>query len=132
MTKTILLCDDEASIMRAAEFKLTRAGYRVRCACDGEEGWREILAQRPDLVVTDCQMPRLDGLQLAARIQGTPEMADLPVVMLTGKGFEASYRESAARWGVLRVLAKPFSPRELLKLVGEIVGPAQPAQETLA
>lgn len=132
MSKTILLCDDEPAILRAAEFKLTKAGYRVVCAYDGEDGWREIMASRPQMVVTDCQMPRLDGLQLAARIAGTPETSDLPVVMLTAKGFESSYRESAARWGVLKVLAKPFSPRELLKLVEEVVGPAAPMHESLA
>ena len=69
MTKRILLCDDELHILRAAEFKFKRAGYDVVCASDGQEGWEQIQQCRPDIVVTDCQMPRLSGLGLAERIQ---------------------------------------------------------------
>ena len=71
MAKRILLCDDEMHILRAAEFKFKRAGYDVVCASDGQEGWEQVLALRPDIIVTDCQMPRLNGLQLAERIKST-------------------------------------------------------------
>jgi DNA-binding response OmpR family regulator len=113
MSKRILLCDDEAHILRAAEFKFKRAGYDVRCAADGEEAWEMILAQRPDILVTDCQMPRLNGLQLAERIRNTPETADLPVIMLSAKGFELTPDEIRRQFGIRAILAKPFSPREL-------------------
>ena len=95
MTKRILLCDDELHILRAAEFKFKRAGYEVVCANDGQEGWEQIEQQRPDIVVTDCQMPRLSGLGLAERIRQTPATADLPVIMLSAKGFELSPRRAA-------------------------------------
>ena len=52
MTKHILLCDDEVHIVRAAEFKFRKAGYEVRCACNGEEAWSEILQRKPDLLIT--------------------------------------------------------------------------------
>ena len=68
MSKRILLCDDEIHILRAAEFKFKRAGYEVVLAGDGEEGWERIQEQIPDIVITDCQMPRLSGLGLAERI----------------------------------------------------------------
>ena len=64
MPKRILLCDDEVHILRAAEFKLKRAGYDVQTASDGQEAWEHIQAQPPDILITDCQMPRLDGLGL--------------------------------------------------------------------
>src|SRR5439155_15973877 len=78
MPRHILLCDDESHILRAAEFKFKRAGYDVTCASDGEEGWERIVESRPDIVVTDCQMPRLSGLGLAERIRTTPATSDLP------------------------------------------------------
>lgn len=122
MPKRILLCDDEIHILRAAEFKLKRAGYDVRIASDGQEGWEAIQQQKPDVLITDCQMPRLDGLGLIARVRENPETADITIFMLTGKGFELSHEELAARWNVLAVLAKPFSPRELLQKVNHVFG----------
>ena len=73
--KRILLCDDDLHILRAAEFKFKRAGFEVLCADDGEEAWRLIHERRPDIVITDCQMPRLSGLELALRIKTEPSLA---------------------------------------------------------
>lgn len=117
MIAKILLCDDEVHILRAAEFKLARAGYEVRCACDGQQAWELIEQERPDILITDFQMPRLNGLGLIERIRANPETNDLVVIVLTAKGFEVSPQEMAERWGVTAVLGKPFSPRELLRLV---------------
>jgi DNA-binding response OmpR family regulator len=117
MTKRILLCDDEAHILRAAEFKFKRAGYEVFCAGDGQEGWELLVQHRPDIVVTDCQMPRLNGLQLAERIKETPETAGLPVIMLSAKGFELSSADIRDKFGIRALISKPFSPRELFQRV---------------
>jgi DNA-binding response OmpR family regulator len=62
-------------------------------------------------------MPRLDGLGLVRRIRENPATHDLPVLMLTAKGFELSHAELASRWNVASVLSKPFSPRELVGLI---------------
>ncbi|MEX2026959.1 MAG: response regulator [Pirellulaceae bacterium] len=115
--KRLLLCDDEPHILRAAEFKFKRAGFDVVTAADGEQGWQQICDQRPDMVITDCQMPRLDGVSLVKRIREHAELSDLPIVMLTAKRFELSNEDLAGKYGVVAVLAKPFSPRELLRLV---------------
>ena len=117
MSKRILLCDDEAHILRAAEFKFKRAGYEVFCASDGQEGWELLTQHRPDIVVTDCQMPRMNGLQLAERIKQTPETAGLPVIMLSAKGFELSPEDIREKFGIRALLTKPFSPRELFQRV---------------
>jgi two-component system, OmpR family, alkaline phosphatase synthesis response regulator PhoP len=122
MTKRILLCDDEIHILRAAEFKLKRAGYDVQIAGDGQEGWELIDTFKPDIVITDCQMPRLDGIGLVQRIRENPDTAGLPVLMLTAKGFELSHEDLAHEWNVIAVMAKPFSPRELLERVNKIIG----------
>jgi two-component system, OmpR family, alkaline phosphatase synthesis response regulator PhoP len=123
MTKCILLCDDEIQILRAAEFKLKRAGYDVILACDGEEAWEVIQRRVPDLLITDCQMPRLDGLGLVRRLRENPPTANLPIFMLTAKGLELRPAELAARWGVRGLISKPFSPRELLQTVDELLKP---------
>lgn len=122
MTQSILLCDDEIHILRAAEFKLKRAGYDVRIAGDGQEGWELIEQRRPDMIITDCQMPRLDGLGLVKRVRANPDTQDIPMLMLTAKGFELNQEELAEQWQVKRLIAKPFSPRELLATVQEILG----------
>ena len=130
MSKRILLCDDEIHILRAAEFKFKRAGYEVVLASDGEEGWERIQQQLPDIVVTDCQMPRLNGLGLAERIKSDPATCHLPVIMLSGKGFELSQSEISDRYGIRALIGKPFSPRELFQQVeallagGEVVAAA--------
>ncbi len=116
----VLMCDDEIHILRAAEFKIARAGFDVRCATDGQAAWEAIQAERPDILITDFQMPRLDGLQLIQRVRQEPALQDLPILMLTAKGFEVSPQELAEKWGVLAVISKPFSPRELLRLVESI------------
>lgn len=121
MAISILLCDDEIHIVRAAEFKFVRAGFDVRCASDGEEGWAAIQQRKPDLVITDCQMPRLDGLGLAKRIHDDPQTSGIPVLMLSGKGFEIPRTDYWRECGIVQVLPKPFSPRELLAKAQEIL-----------
>ncbi len=121
MPQRILLCDDDIYILRAAEFKFQHAGYIVDTAGDGLEALEAIEKALPDLIITDCQMPRLDGLGLVQRLRDNPATADIPVLMLTAKGFELKHDELARTWNVLAVVAKPFSPRELLKRVNAIL-----------
>jgi DNA-binding response OmpR family regulator len=127
MSKRILLCDDELHILRAAEFKFKRAGYEVICASDGQEGWESICERRPDIVVTDCQMPRLSGLGLAQRILQTRETSGLPVIMLSAKGFELSREELWSEYGIRELMGKPFSPRELFTRVEAVLAEEEAA-----
>lgn len=124
MGQHILLCDDEPHILGAARYKLALAGYEVECAADGEEGWQAMCRRRPDLLITDCNMPRLTGLELLDRMRRTPGLADLPAIMLTAKGFELSRDELRERLNVCALVGKPFSPRELLRLVQEALASA--------
>jgi DNA-binding response OmpR family regulator len=121
MPHRILLCDDELHILRAAEFKFKRAGYDVVCASDGEEGWEQINACLPDIVVTDCQMPRLSGLGLAERIKNHAATNHLPVIMLSAKGFELSQELLREQYGIRKLMGKPFSPRELFACVEQVL-----------
>lgn len=116
MTHRILIADDELHIRRAAEFKLKRV-FDVTCVDDGQEAWEEILENRPDVLVTDLQMPRMNGLELIEQVRSNAATADLPVILLTAKGFELSKDEVFESLRVFQLVSKPFSPRELCKSV---------------
>lgn len=121
MSQRVLLCDDEIHILRASEFKFRRAGYEVTCAHDGQDAWEKIQECCPDVLITDCQMPRMDGFGLIENVRACETTRELPVLMLTAKGFESGHLETAERLGVTTVLPKPFSPRQLLETVEEIL-----------
>ena len=117
MPARILVCDDAWAIQRAVSFKLTRAGFEVETASDGVEALEAIRRHRPDVLITDCQMPRMDGFQLIEHLRSVPETATLPIFLLTARGFEFDHEQIKNQWQVCEVLAKPFSPRELVELI---------------
>jgi DNA-binding response OmpR family regulator len=119
MSARILICDDEFPITKAAALKLTRCGYEVETRHDGQAAWEAYDAARPDMLVTDLQMPRMDGLSLIRRIRAGDSR--LPIILLTAKGYEIDEAELAAEFGRFRLFAKPFSPRELATAVDEMV-----------
>jgi len=121
MPYDILLCDDEVHILRAAEFKLAAAGHKVRTARNGREAWRSIEEQVPDILVTDLQMPEMNGYELIQQVRSNPATAELPIIMLTAKALEIAEGE-ALRFGLVRILTKPFSPKALLQLIESSLG----------
>lgn len=117
MEQTVLVVDDEAHIRRIVALQLNRAGIDVELAMDGREALDAIAERIPSLVITDCQMPRMDGLALCAALSEGDETADIPVLLLTAKGFELEETELRARGNIVGLLCKPFSPDELLRTV---------------
>lgn len=122
MTCQILVCDDEPHIVLAVSLKLSKAGFNVLTASDGLAAWEIVQSDRPKLVISDLEMPRLDGLGLVRRIRDDAELRDTPVILLTAKGFELDEDEMRFDYGLQHVLCKPFSPRELLRLVQTQLG----------
>ena len=122
-TPTILCADDESHILHVVSLKLRNAGYHVLTAEDGEEALQAALEHRPDLIITDYQMPFLTGLELCLELKQHPETVSIPVLMLTARGF-ALPREQIDRTNIVAVLAKPFSPRDVLARTQEIIGHA--------
>lgn len=117
----VLVVDDETYIQHVVSLKLSNAGFEVITASDGEEGLAAAIEQRPDLIITDYQMPFLTGLEMCQRLKQNPSTASIPVIMLTARGFaldDADLRDVNIR----KCLGKPFSPRELVACVTEAVG----------
>ncbi len=111
MTK-ILVVDDEADILRLITIKLIKAGFDVIAAHDGEEGVAKALAEKPEVVLLDAMMPKLDGYSAARRIKA--EVSPTPIViMLTAKGQEADVARGIAQ-GADDYVVKPFAPRDLV------------------
>jgi two-component system, OmpR family, alkaline phosphatase synthesis response regulator PhoP len=125
MTKHILAVDDELHIRRLVEINLRRVGYRVTTARDGQEALEQIQAERPDLVLLDVLMPRMDGFALLRRLKADALTARIPVMMLTARGEDAAIIEG---WesGVCCYMPKPFHPAELLLLVGRLLEEIEP------
>lgn len=117
----ILVADDEAHILHVVSMKLAHAGYEVITAVDGEEALELVQAEMPDLIITDFQMPYLTGLELCMRLRENEQTRDIPVLMLTARGFDIEDYEMAAA-GIRDVLSKPFSPREVLRKVQRLLG----------
>ncbi len=116
----ILAVDDEAHILHVVSLKLKNAGYEVLTAQDGEEGLAMAIERRPNLVITDYQMPFMTGLELCLKLKEHEATADVPALMLTARGFSLS-QEDLERTNIGGVLSKPFSPREVLARVGELL-----------
>jgi DNA-binding response OmpR family regulator len=117
----VLVADDEAPIANVVAMKLRHAGLIVVVALDGQEAYERALADRPDLMITDLQMPGMSGLEVCSRL--TAELGDggIPTILLTAKGFEIG-AATVAGLPIRRVMTKPFSPRELLACVQESLG----------
>ena len=112
----ILVADDESHIVQVLALKFRNAGHDVMEAGDGEEALEIIRDHRPDVLVTDMQMPFMNGIELARALLDDPETASMPVLILTARGW-AMDDCIATLANVKSVQSKPFSPREILSLV---------------
>ena len=122
--KTLLIVDDEPHVRHMLDYKLVRAGFSVITASNGVDALRLAREQRPDLVVTDLQMPGGDGLSLCQKLHEQPDTAAIPVIMLTARGYKVPPSE-LGRTNIKSLVAKPFSPRELLAQVQELLDASQ-------
>lgn len=129
MGKKILIADDEAHILHVLSMKLKNAGYEVITAEDGEEALELSYMEKPDLVITDYQMPFLSGLEFCKGLRAREDTKAIPAIMLTARGFDMEATEMVDA-GVAAVLAKPFSPREVLERVRSLLDAAEAVPTT--
>lgn len=116
----ILLADDEAHVLHILARRLETEGYRLSTAGNGAEALEAVRLDRPDLIITDLQMPVMTGLELAMALADDPATAAIPLIMLTGRGYTVD-AETLARTNVRELRAKPFSARSVVALVGDIL-----------
>lgn len=113
MDKLILVIEDEAPIVEILKFNLTKSGYRVLTAFDGEEGYRLALSEKPDLILLDVMLPKMDGFEVCKKVR---EKQSTPIIMLTARDEEVD-KVLGLELGADDYCTKPFSVRELMARV---------------
>lgn len=121
MAKTILAVDDSASIRQMVSFTLKSAGYDVVEAVDGLDGLEKAKTRSVNLVLTDQNMPRMDGLTLIKSLRATAQYASTPILMLTTESSDAMKSQGRAA-GATGWLVKPFDPQKLIEVVRKVIG----------
>ncbi len=116
----ILAVDDSPSMRKMVSFTLTGAGHRVVDAVDGEDAYEKAQTQLFDLVLTDQNMPRLDGLGLTRKLREHPRFKTTPILMLTTESSDLMKQAGRAA-GATGWLVKPFDPARLLDVINKVV-----------
>jgi two-component system alkaline phosphatase synthesis response regulator PhoP/two-component system response regulator VicR len=120
MAQTVLVVDDDPQIVRVVEINLTQEGHAVRTAADGEEALAAVAQERPDLIILDVMMPRMDGFETLKRLKADPALAEIPVIMLTARAQDEDVFEGYGT-GATWYLTKPFEPGELRRICRHVL-----------
>jgi two-component system, OmpR family, alkaline phosphatase synthesis response regulator PhoP len=117
----ILVVDDEIYIVHILDFSLGMEGYEVLTALDGEQALEKARAEKPDLIVLDIMMPKLDGYETCKALKSREETRDIPVILLSAKGRNVD-QKTGFEVGADDYITKPFSPRKLVERINAILG----------
>lgn len=118
--KKVLIVDDEIHIVHVVAIKLRNNGYEVISANNGSEAYELACDVKPDIIVTDFQMPVMTGMELVEKLRENEQTKNTPIIMLTARSFAIS-REQQEKLKISDCLSKPFSPRELLINIEDIL-----------
>jgi two-component system alkaline phosphatase synthesis response regulator PhoP len=118
--KKVLIVDDEIHIVHVVAIKLRNNGYEVISADNGAEAFDLALKEKPDIIVTDFQMPAMTGMELVEKLRQHEETKDIPVIVLTARSF-AIPQEQQKKLQISGCLSKPFSPKELLGDIEDVL-----------
>ena len=117
----VLVIDDSPTITKVVQLVLTKAGYQVDTAPDGEAGLAAVRAKRPDLILLDFVMPRMNGYQFCRELVADPKLRDIPVVLMSAKGDQVGERFVKVM-GIVDYITKPFSPEAITAVVQHTIG----------
>jgi CheY-like chemotaxis protein len=120
-SRKILVVDDELHVVSVLTTKFRQQGDAVLRATDGEEALKLARQELPDVIVSDYQMPKLNGVELAGRLRADAATAHIPIVVLTGCGHRLGPSELAVQTNIRILMDKPFSSRELLARIEELM-----------
>jgi CheY-like chemotaxis protein len=118
--KKVLIVDDEEFVRQLIQIKLKFCGIETVEAGNGIEAIEKAASEKPDLILLDVMMPKMNGFEACQRLKAKPETAHIPIVMLTARG-DPSAKERGENAGALEYLTKPFSPQKLAERVLEIL-----------
>ena len=118
--KKVLVVDDEIHIVHVVAIKLRNNGYEVTTADNGAEAYELVCKEKPDIIVTDYQMPVMSGIELVQKLRADEATKDIPVIMLTARSFAIS-KAQQEDLKISGCLSKPFSPRELLGDIEDVL-----------
>jgi DNA-binding response OmpR family regulator len=117
---TILIVDDEPLLVQALTFVLSREGYEISSAADGEEALQKIADNKPQIIFLDIMMPKKNGYQVCEIIKNIPELKDIYIIMLSAKGWEAD-KEKGLSLGADDYMTKPYSPKDAVIAVKKAI-----------
>ncbi len=117
----VLVIDDSATITKVVQLVLTKAGYQVQTAADGEQGLAAVRAQRPALILLDFVMPRMNGYQFCRELTADAKLRDIPVILMSAKGDQVGERFVKVM-GIVDYITKPFSPEAITAVVQHTIG----------
>ena len=122
MPKTVIIVDDSASLRQVVNIALKGAGYDVLEASDGQDALAKLTGQKVHLVISDVNMPNMDGITFVKNLKQLPEYKFTPVIMLTTESQEGKKAEGQAA-GAKAWVVKPFQPAQMLAAVGKLILP---------
>jgi len=121
MSKKVLIADDEPNIVTSLEYLMTKRGYEVKIARNGDEALALVASFLPDVVLLDVMMPRKSGYEVCQQIREHPDWQQIKVVMLSAKGREAEVNKGLSL-GADVYVTKPFSNQELIDRIDGLIG----------
>jgi DNA-binding response OmpR family regulator len=119
----VLVVDDEIYIVHILDFSLGMEGYEVITALDGEQALERLGSDKPDMIVLDIMMPKLDGYEVCRTIKSDPATRHIPVILLSAKGRNVD-QKMGFDVGADDYITKPFSPRKLVERINQLLGQA--------
>ncbi|MEU8615306.1 response regulator [Actinoplanes sp. NPDC048791] len=122
MAKTILIVDDSASVRQVVTIALKGAGYDVIAGVDGKDALTKLNGQRVHLIISDVNMPNMDGITFVAEARKLPAYKFTPIIMLTTESQEEKKRQAQAA-GAKAWVTKPFQPEQMLSAVAKLIAP---------
>ncbi|MBI2091576.1 MAG: response regulator [Deltaproteobacteria bacterium] len=120
MTKKILIVDDEKDLVETLSFRLEAAGYAIITAFDGKEGLEKARSEKPDIVLLDIMMPKMDGYQVCRMLKFDDEYKHMPIIMLTARGQEQD-KKTGENVGADDYVTKPFDSGDLLTRIKKLL-----------
>jgi DNA-binding response OmpR family regulator len=121
MARKVLIADDEPNIVTSLEFLMESNGYETLIARNGEEVLTQVIAGKPDLILLDIMLPLKDGFEACREIRANPAWKDIRIIMVTARGRDSEIQKGLSL-GANAYITKPFSPKELVAYVRQMLG----------